>query len=695
MFGANVFGDRELRRRLPREAFDRFKKIGAEGKSIDPQLAGLIADAMKDWALEQGASHYCHWFQPLTGATAEKHDSFLMPEKDGSAIAVFSGKQLIKGEPDASSFPSGGLRSTFEARGYTVWDSSSPAFLKEDGEGEVTLYIPTAFCSWSGQPLDQKTGLLRSMSVIQTQALRVLRALGNRTSTRVFPTVGPEQEYFLVDRALWDRRLDLVLTGRTLFGAPPPKGQEMEDHYFGSITDRVIAFMTDLDQELWKLGVSAKTRHNEVSPGQYESAAVFGVVNVACDHNQLVMEMMRKVALRHDFVCLLHEKPFAGVNGSGKHNNWSLATDDGLNLLEPGETPHDNEQFLVFLAAVIQAVDSHAELLRASVANAGNDHRLGANEAPPAIVSMFLGPELTEILFKLSRGEAASSHGVNFLAMGVDHLPPLPKENSDRNRTSSFAFTGNKFEFRMMPSSMSTAGANLVLNTIVAEALDSIATRLEAASDVNVEAAAIVREIVARHGRIVFNGNNYEAAWVEEAVRRGLPNIRNTVDALHAWASPKTVELFEKYGVYTRGDLEARHEIFLETYGKLINIEARTAIHMVSRQYLPAGIEFATRLADSIAKVRSATPQASTGAQEGALIQVSALLDSSRKKLGGLEELAVEGRKIEDVAERARFFRDRVLPAMGELRADIDALEPLVDDDLWPTPTYVDLLYRQ
>jgi len=694
LFGYHVFNDRVMRERLPKDAYVRFKEIEAQGKSIDLQLADTIAEALKNWALEKGASHYTHWFQPLTGSTAEKHDSFLVPETDGSAIAIFSGKQLIKGEPDASSFPSGGLRSTFEARGYTVWDYTSPAFVKENPEGDVTLFIPTAFCSWSGEPLDQKTGLLRSMTAVQTHTLRVLRALGNTSSKRVFATVGPEQEYFLIDQRLYEQRLDLILTGRTLFGAAPPKGQEMEDHYFGSITDRVLTFMADLDRELWKLGVSAKTRHNEVSPAQYESAPIFAVVNIATDHNQLVMEMMRKVALRHELVCLLHEKPFAGVNGSGKHNNWSLATDDGINLLEPGDTPHDNEAFLVVLSALIKAVDVHADLLRAATANAGNDHRLGANEAPPAIISAFLGNELTDILINLSKGKAATSHGVKFLSVGVDHLPPLPKENSDRNRTSPFAFTGNKFEFRMMPSSMSIATANVVLNTIAAEALDEVATWLEKSKDVHKEAAVIIREFVSKHSRVIFNGNNYDDAWVREAKKRGLPNIASTVEALGALVTPKARKLFEKYGIYSHADIEARHEIGLETYCKLINIEAQTAAHMVNRQYIPAVIEFTTQLADSIKSLKAALPKASSEAQKSILLETSKLLASAKNKTVILEATAKKAKDVAVLQKRAEFYRDKVMKAMADLRSDIDQLERIVDQEMWPVPTYVDLLYR-
>ena len=515
IFGSNVFNDKVMRERLPKETYKGLRKTIEQGAPLSLDVANVVANAMKDWAIERGASHYTHWFQPLTGITAEKHDSFIAPAGDGSVIMEFSGKQLIQGEPDASSFPSGGLRATFEARGYTAWDCTSPAFLKEDSSGDVTLFIPTAFCSYTGEAMDKKTPLLRSMEAVSKQAMRVLRALGNKTSTRVTATVGPEQEYFLIDKKFYDQRLDLMSSGRTLFGAPSPKGQELEDQYFGSIKDRISRFMKDLDIELWKMGVSAKTKHNEVAPAQFELAPIFTTTNIAADHNQLVMETLQKVALRLGLVCLLHEKPFAGVNGSGKHNNWSLATDDGHNLLEPGKTPHDNEQFLVFTSAVIKAVDVHADLLRAGAANTGNDLRLGANEAPPAIISVFMGEELSDILFDLAKGKKAESKGQHYLNIGADSLPALPKDNTDRNRTSPFAFTGNKFEFRMVPSSISISGPNTVLNTITAEALDEIATRLEKAKDVNKEAAAIIKETINKHGRIIFNGNNYSEEWVK------------------------------------------------------------------------------------------------------------------------------------------------------------------------------------
>ena len=547
VFGSNVFNDQVMKERLPRQIYQALRETIEKDIPLRPDVADVVADAMKDWALEKGATHYTHWFQPLTGITAEKHDSFISPTADGGIIVEFSGKQLIQGEPDASSFPSGGLRSTFEARGYTAWDCTSPAILKTDEAGNVTLTIPTAFISYYGEALDKKTPLLRSMKAVSKQALRVLRALGNTTSTKVTSTVGPEQEYFLVDREFYLDRIDLMLAGRTIFGAPAPKGQELEDQYFGAIKDRVSDYMNDLNTELWKMGITSKTQHNEVAPAQYEMAPIFATTNIATDHNQLVMETMQKVALRHDLVCLLHEKPYAGINGSGKHNNWSLSTDDGINLLEPGRTPSENVQFLLVLSALIKAVDTHADILRATCAHAANDHRLGANEAPPAIISIFMGDELTDILEKIAKGQKVSAKGAQFVKVGVDTLPEIPKDNTDRNRTSPFAFTGNKFEFRMVGSSQSIAGPNVALNTIAAEALDEIATRLEKAKDKNAEAAAIIRETYKKHSRVIFNGNNYSEAWPKEAAKRGLPNVTNAVDALKAFVTDKSLKLFEKY----------------------------------------------------------------------------------------------------------------------------------------------------
>ncbi len=692
VFGSHVFNDRTMKERLPKETYAGLRKTIEQGAPLTLEVANVVANAMMTWAIEHGATHYTHWFQPLTGKTAEKHDSFISPTTDGGVIMEFSGKQLIKGEPDASSFPSGGLRATFEARGYTAWDCTSPAFLKEDAVGNVTLTIPTAFCSYTGEALDKKTPLLRSMEAVSKQAIRVLRALGNKTSKRVIATVGPEQEYFLIDKAYWDERIDLITTGRTLFGAPAPKGQELEDQYFGAIKDRISAFMKDLDTELWKMGITAKTKHNEVAPAQYEMAPIFTTVNIATDHNQLVMETMQKVALRHDLVCLLYEKPFAGVNGSGKHNNWSLATDDGQNLLEPGITPHENEQFLLFLAAVISAVDKHADKLRAGAANPGNDLRLGANEAPPAIISVFMGEELTQILFALAKGQKASSKGEHHLTIGVDTLPPLPMDNTDRNRTSPFAFTGNKFEFRMVPSSASIAGPNLILNTIAAEALDEIATRLEKTKDINKEAAAIVREAVNKHGRVIFNGNNYAPEWITEAKKRGLPNVSSTVAALKAMVSEEAGALFEKYKVLNHKELHSRYEVYLEQYAKHINIEAQAAITMVKRQYLPTVIQYTGELAAIIRELKAAATPAPV--QKAQLAEVSKLLISATKKLATLELALKKTQAIASVEQKAKAYRDNVFPAMGDVRSDIDTLETILPADLWPVPTYAEMLFK-
>ena len=689
-FGANVFSDRVMKERLPKETYKALRQTIDRGAPLKLEVATVVANAMKDWALEKGATHYTHWFHPLTGTTAEKHDSFIQPTGNGDVLLEFSGKQLIQGEPDASSFPSGGLRSTFEARGYTAWDCTSPAFLKEDAAGNVTLTIPTAFCSYGGEALDKKTPLLRSMKAVSDQALRVLRALGDKTATKVISTVGPEQEYFLVDKELYLQRLDLIACGRTLFGAPPPKGQELEDQYFGAIKDRVSAFMRDLDIELWKMGVTSKTKHNEVAPAQYEMAPVFSTTNVAADHNQLVMETMQKVALRHGMVCLLHEKPYAGVNGSGKHNNWSLATDTGVNLLEPGHTPQDNAQFLVFLCALLKAVDTHADIMRATCANSGQDHRLGANEAPPAIISAFLGDELTEIMEKLAKGQKATGRGQTFLDIGVDTLPELPKDNTDRNRTSPFAFTGNKFEFRMVGSSQSISGPNVALNTIVADALDEIATRLEkAGKNRNAEITAIVKDTWKKHGRVVFNGNNYAEEWVKEADKRGLPNVGNAVSALEALVTPKAMKLFEKHKVLSHEELHSRFDIYLEQYSKHINIEAQTASQMVRRQYIPAVIRFMTELGNSVA----ATGKHGV-VQRDLLAQIGELLTSAQKKVAALESETGKAKSIGEVPKQAAAFRDKVFPALQKLRADIDELEGILPRDLWPVPTYADMLFK-
>ncbi len=692
IFGSNVFNDRTMKERLPRDTYRALKETIERGTALTLEVADVVANAMKDWAIEKGATHFTHLFQPLTNKTAEKHDSFISPTADGGIVMEFSGKQLIQGEPDASSFPSGGLRTTFEARGYTAWDCTSPAFLKEDAAGNVALCIPTAFCSYTGEALDKKTPLLRSMEAVSRQALRVLKALGNKTTHRVTPTMGPEQEYFLIDKKYYDQRIDLITTGRTLFGAPAPKGQELEDQYFGAIKDRISSFMKDLDIELWKMGVLAKTKHNEVAPAQYEMAPVFSTINIAADHNQLVMETLQKVALRHDLVCLLHEKPFQGVNGSGKHNNWSLATDDGMNLLEPGKTPHDNEQFLVFLSALIIAVDRHADKLRAGAANTGNDLRLGANEAPPAIISIFMGEELTDILTALGKSKQASSKGQHFLHIGVDSLPKLPKDNTDRNRTSPFAFTGNKFEFRMVASSASISGPNTVLNTIVAEALDEIASRLEKTKDINKESAAIVREAVIKHGRVIFNGNNYTDEWVKEAKKRGLPNIHNTVDALAAMATPEAEKLFSKYKVLSKEELHSRYEVYLEQYAKNINIEALASIDMVRKQYIPAVIQFTAQLAQAIANLK--TISAPVSVQKELLTRISVLLDSASNKVADLETITKKAQGTHEAKQRAIAYRDKVVPEMNDLRQDIDALESLTSRELWPVPTYAEMLFK-
>ncbi len=690
VFGSNVFSEAVMRERLPRDTYLAVKRAIDEGQPLDPGVADVVANAMKDWAISKGATHFCHWFQPMTGMTAEKHDSFISPTPDGRTIMEFSEKELVQGEPDASSFPSGGLRATFEARGYTAWDCTSPVFVKENGDN-VTLYIPSAFCSYNSEALDKKTPLLRSMEALNRQALRVLRLLGDTAAKRVTATLGPEQEYFLIDASYAKKRLDLILTGRTLFGAAPPKGQEMEDHYFGSIHERVASFMHEVNIELWKLGVSAKTQHNEVAPSQYELAPVYASVNVATDHNQLTMDTLQKVALRHGFVCLLHEKPFAGVNGSGKHNNWSLVTDTGVNLLDPGTTPHENEQFLVFLCAVVKAVDKYAGLLRASVATSGNDHRLGANEAPPAIVSVFLGDQLTEIWRQLKSGSVKKTMKKESLRLGVSTLPPLPRDSTDRNRTSPFAFTGNKFEFRMVGSSQSTADANFVLNTIVADALAEIAEELESASDVHRKAQEMLCRIAREHERVIFNGDNYSSEWVREAESRGLPNTTNAVDALDAYAEESAIELFSRHGVMNRQELLARHEIRLERYCKEINIEALTALHMARRQILPAVLRYSGSLAGASAQVRSAGVD--SVAHSKALDNVCRLTASLEEGIEKLENALKKAGTAKTTAKQAAAYRDIVLPAMNNVRKCADELESIVDASVWPMPTYAEMLF--
>lgn len=692
LFGSQVFNDRRMRERLPRDTYAALRQTIDHGAPLSAGVADMVANAMKDWAIECGATHYTHWFQPLTGGTAEKHDAFISPCEDGSIIMEFSGKQLIQGEPDASSFPSGGLRSTFEARGYTAWDCTSNAFLKKDAAGNVILCIPTAFCSFTGLALDKKTPLLRSMAAVSKQAMRVLRALGNTTARKVVPMVGPEQEYFLVDRQYYQSRLDLMVTGRTLFGAAPPKGQELEDQYFGAIKDRVSNFMRDLDTELWCMGITSKTKHNEVAPSQFENAPIYATANIAADHNQLVMETMQKVALRHDLVCLLHEKPYRGVNGSGKHNNWSLCTDDGTNLLAPGSTPHENEQFLLFLCALIQSVDRHADILGAAAASAGNDHRLGGHEAPPGIISIFIGDELETILRTLARGEKASARGPGVLRIGVDSLPPLPLDNTDRNRTSPFAFTGDKFEFRMVGSSASISGANVVLNTIVAETLDEFASRLERADDVNAEAAAIMRDAVLQHGRIIFNGNGYSEDWRAEAAKRGLGSMSSTVTALQAMTRPEVEQLFERYGVLAPRELRSRNSIYIEQYSKQINVEALTAVDMVRKKYLPTAIGYAGTLAAHIQG--NTAVGVSCDVQTDLIRQIQDHIESAYGALQALETNLLRCQAIANVREQAEAYACDVLPALGRLREPVDALERIIPDDRWPVPSYADMLFR-
>ena len=694
VFGTKVFNDDVMQEYLPKKTYAQLRDTIENGEELAPEVANVVAHAMKEWALKNGATHYTHWFQPLTGVTAEKHDSFITaPMENGKVLMSFSGKELIKGEPDASSFPSGGLRATFEARGYTAWDCTSPAFVRQDAAG-ATLCIPTAFCSYTGEALDQKTPLLRSMEAINEQALRLVRLFGNTTSKRVTPSVGPEQEYFIVDRQKYLQRKDLIFTGRTLFGAMPPKGQEMDDHYFGAIRERIAAFMKDVNEELWKLGVSAKTQHNEVAPAQHELAPIYAQANIAVDHNQLVMETLKKVAGRHGLQCLLHEKPFAGVNGSGKHNNWSITTDDGINLLEPGKTPHENVQFLLVLTCILKAVDKHADLLRESAADVGNDHRLGANEAPPAIVSVYLGEQLQDVLSQLiSTGEATHSLAGQKLETGVKTLPDFMKDATDRNRTSPFAFTGNKFEFRMVGSQDSIAQPNVVLNTIVAEAFAEACDVLEKADDFDMAVHDLIKEYATEHQRIVFNGNGYSDEWVAEAERRGLPNIRSMVDAIPALNTEKSVKLFEKFKVFTKAELDSRVEIEYETYSKEINIEARAAIDIATKQIIPAVIKYTTVLAESITSVKAACG-ADVSAQTEILTQVSSLLADSKKALAKLQEVTEKAAEMEEGRDQAVYYRDEVKTAMDELRAPIDKLEMLVDKSMWPMPSYGDLLFE-
>ena len=693
IFGENVFNDTVMQERLPKKVYKNLRKTIEEGKDLDLETADVIAHEMKEWAIEKGATHYTHWFLPLTGVTAEKHDSFISaPLPSGKVLMTFSGKELIKGEPDASSFPSGGLRATFEARGYTAWDCTSPAFVRQDAGG-ATLCIPTAFCSYTGEALDQKTPLLRSMEAINKEALRLLRLFGNTTSKKVTPSVGAEQEYFLVDAEKFEERKDLIYTGRTLFGAMPPKGQELDDHYFGTIRQRIASFMRDVNIQLWKVGVPSKTQHNEVAPAQHELAPIYTEANIAVDQNQLTMQTLKRVACQHGLKCLLHEKPFAGVNGSGKHNNWSITTDDGINLLEPGKTPHENTQFLLVLACIMKAVNVHADLLRESAADPGNDHRLGANEAPPAIISIFLGEQLEDVVEQLiSTGEATHSLKGGKLETGVSTLPDLFKDATDRNRTSPFAFTGNKFEFRMVGSRDSIANPNIVLNTIVAEAFADACDILEKADDFDLAVHDLIKKYATEHQRIIFNGNGYSDEWVAEAERRGLPNIKSMVEAIPAITTEKAVELFERFNVFTKAELESRAEIQYEAYAKAINIEARTMIDMASKQFLPAFIKYTKTLADTINAVKAAGVDATV--QTEALKEVSALMAETKAALDRLVKVTGEAAAKEEGEVQATYYHTEVVPAMDALRTPVDKLEMIVDKEAWPMPSYGDLIFE-
>lgn len=693
IFGEKVFTVEKMKERLTRKVFLEVKRVMDYGGELSMTTAEVVAKAMKDWAVENGATHYTHWFQPLTGITAEKHDSFVShPDTEGRMLMEFSGKELIKGEPDASSFPSGGLRATFEARGYTAWDITSPAFLKESGCG-VILCIPTAFCSYTGEALDKKTPLLRSMEALSEQALRIVKLFGNKEATKVTASVGPEQEYFLVDKDLYLQRKDLMFAGRTLFGAPAPKGQEMEDHYFGVIKERVGAYMKDLNEELWKLGVTAKTQHNEVAPAQHELAPIYETANIAVDHNQLVMEAMKRVSYKHNLRCLLHEKPYAGVNGSGKHNNWSITTDNGENLLDPGDTPNKNIQFLLVLACILRAVDRHGDLLRQSASDVGNDHRLGANEAPPAIISVFLGDQLEDVVRQLvETGDAAKVKQGGKLETGVSTLPDFEKDATDRNRTSPFAFTGNKFEFRMVGSADSIASPNTTLNAIVAEAFCEAADRLEKAEDFDLEVHDIIKEYMTKHQRIIFNGDGYSDEWVAEAERRGLPNIKSMIEAASTITTDKAVALFEKFGIFTKVELESREEIIYETYAKTINIEALTMIDMAGKDIIPAVASYAGDLANTVIAVKEAG--ASAQAQTEMLTEVDSLLSEAKKALNILKDVEAKASAISDAKEQAFYYKDTVKEAMQALRTPIDQLEMIVDSTVWPIPTYGELMFE-
>ncbi|MDY4036530.1 MAG: glutamine synthetase III [Candidatus Pseudoscilispira sp.] len=687
MFGSMVFNEKVMKERLPKDTYKALKKCKDEGIPLDMSVATVVANAMKDWALEKGATHYTHWFQPMTGVTAEKHDSFISPTDGGGAIMEFSGKELVRGEPDASSFPSGGLRATFEARGYTAWDPTTYAFIK-DG----SLYIPTVFFSYGGEALDKKTPLLRSMDELSKQALRVLRLFGDTTTKKVIATVGPEQEYFLIDKKMYDQREDLIMTGRTLFGAKPPKGQEMDDHYFGTLKPRVSAYMKDLDEELWKLGILAKTKHNEVAPAQHELAPIFGDANTAADHNQLTMEIMKKVAAKHGLVCLLHEKPFAGVNGSGKHDNWAISTDTGKNLLDPGKTPRDNAQFLLFLVAIIKGVDDYQEMLRCTVASAGNDHRLGANEAPPAVVSVFLGSELNAVLESIEKGTVYKGQRESSLEVGVDALPHIPQDTTDRNRTSPFAFTGNKFEFRMLGSEQSISGPNIALNTIVAEELCQFADKLEKSKNFNKDLQALLQQTLKEHKRIIFNGNGYDDSWIGEAEARGLANLKNTPEAMRAYISQKNIKLFTKHNIYTETEMKARYEIHLESYSKIINIEAQTAVDMVKRDILPAVSAYTDALSSSILGKRAVSKDIPCTADTELLKKLSSLSDGLYGKCADLEKALVK--VPEDAQKAALYYHDKVFALMQEMRAIADEMETMTASEYWPYPTYGEMLFN-
>jgi len=690
IFGSMVFNESVMKERLPKDTYKALRKIVDSGNYLDEQIADIVSNAMKDWAIEKGVTHFTHWFQPMTGITAEKHDSFISPNGGGKIIMEFSGKELVKGEPDASSFPSGGLRATFEARGYTAWDPTSYAFIKDH-----TLCIPTVFCSYGGEALDKKTPLLRSMEVINKQALRILKLFGNNEVVSVNTTVGPEQEYFLIDKGLYEKRKDLLYCGRTLFGAKPPRGQELEDHYFGTIKPVVMAFMQDLNDELWKLGILAKTQHNEVAPAQHELAPIYTNTNLATDHNQLTMEMMKKVASRHGLACLLHEKPFAGVNGSGKHNNWSISTNTGVNLLEPGDSPRENAQFLLFLVAVIKAVDEYQDLLRISVASAGNDHRLGANEAPPAIVSMFLGDELTGVLEAIENDTVYNGASKEQMRVGVDVLPKFPKDSTDRNRTSPFAFTGNKFEFRMLGSTFSIAGPNIILNTIVAEELAQFADLLEKSTDFTNDLNKLIKDVISEHKRIIFNGNNYAEEWVKEAESRGLLNLRSTVDALPYFIADKNIELFTKHKIFTSPEIHSRYEILLENYCKVLSIEALTMVEMSKKQILPAVCEYMDILSRTALQKKQLSEKISSEMEEKLLGKLAGLADCLYQQTDYLETQLPNGKTFDVVKEEADFYKDVIFEAMQGLRAVADELEVSVGKKYWPYPTYGDLLFYE